>query len=312
MSTRLLPAKLRFRVGELRAAGASGAAPAALPDGIVGRVEGWALVYDEVDTYGTTFAPGCLERTKRERVAAGKVKLYWDHGDAVALGMYDTDLHIGVVRSLTTRPMGDGRTGEWMVADLFDTPKGREAHEYLRAVLAAGSETGLSIGMVKDGTKQAVTLAGRKVLQYTEVPLREISITSNNSVPDTDVVTVRMDGAGATPAAAPADRAASPDARLTCLNGLLKVLDPAVVRCALAAAGFKFVPEYSISERPSDSGTDTAGSNAEAADSPATATVRADAGAQDSAADAPEGGTPQYATMDERLRAVRQSYAQGV
>ena len=117
-----------------------------LPAGVIGQVAGIALVYDELDNHGTTFARGCLDRTRREKVAAGKVKLYWDHGDAMAQGFYDSDLHIGTVRSLEDVDLGNGQHGAYMVADLLDTPKAHEVKQYLASVLASGGETGLRHG----------------------------------------------------------------------------------------------------------------------------------------------------------------------
>lgn len=287
-----IPAHLTFRPETVRAA--TDAAGADLPAGVIGRVEGWALVYDEIDGHGTTFVRGCLDRTKRERVAAGKVQLFWDHGKLPSEGMYDTDLHVGVVRSLTTKQLPDGRWGEWLVADLFDTEKAHEAHRYVRAVLETGSVTGLSIGMdPKHMRGEARTVDGRKAYAYIDVALREVSITAIPSVPGTTVTTVRADAPGA------AERTTQ---RLAVLNGVLAGLDRATVRCALEAAGYKFVPDVPNSDMSSENESNT-GSNAEATDTPAE-TIRADAGAQDSAAP-----TTHYATMDERLTAVRQSYA---
>lgn len=168
-----------------------------LPPGVVGRLGGIALVYEVVDSYGTTFARGALARTMRERVATGKVKLYWNHGDAHVTGAYDTDLHVGVVR----RMWDEQRGGQWVAmleADLFDTEEGRKAHEYLRAVHAAGGETGLSIGMMP-GTVKADTrttqIDGVDCVRITECGLREVSIVSEPSVPGTAVTHVRAETA---------------------------------------------------------------------------------------------------------------------
>src|SRR5688572_22503496 len=91
-----------------------------LPAGVIGQVEGIAMVYDVVDSMGTTFARGCLDRTCRERVAAGKVRLFLDHGDQPSQGMYDTHLHIGVVRELVDEQGADGKWQTRFRADLFD------------------------------------------------------------------------------------------------------------------------------------------------------------------------------------------------
>jgi hypothetical protein len=169
-----------------------------LPAGIIGRVGGVAMVYNTVDDRGTEFAPGSL-RASLDDVQRGKVKLFWDHGDMVALGFYDTDLHIGTVRSLKDITLPDGRQACYMTADIFDTEKGREVHEYLRSVAASGGETGLSIGMRDAKAEPAMLSNGRRGPRFNEVGLREITITAESSVPDTGVDMVRtltLDGSG--------------------------------------------------------------------------------------------------------------------
>jgi phage head maturation protease len=151
-----------------------------LPAGVCGRVTGAALAYGVVDSYGTRFAAGCLERTKREKLAAGKVALYLDH-------TYGVRAHVGVVRTLTT----SGNT-EQMVADLFDTEDGRRAKEYLGAVLAAGGQTGLSVGFFDRGSAP-VTDAGQTVVEFREVELEEVSIPPRPAVPGANVSGVRSE-----------------------------------------------------------------------------------------------------------------------
>ena len=163
-----------------------------LPPGVIGRVQGIALVYDVVDEHGTVFARGCLARTVRERVAGGKVRLFFDHGGAPVTGMYDSSMHVGTVRSLHDVELGDGTHGAQMLAELFDTSAGRACYEYLKAVEATGGETGLSVGFVPKGMKsRRVMVGGDMREQFTEVPLREISITSISSIPGTAVTAVR-------------------------------------------------------------------------------------------------------------------------
>lgn len=174
---------------ELRAA-----ATTELPAGVCGQVEGIALVYDVVDTFGTRFRRGCLDRTRSERLAKGKVKLFWDHGDApLQDGMYDTDLHIGTVRSLEDRQLADGRWVAWMRADIFETEKGRACKEYLKAVLATGGDTGLSIGIRPTKPLLRAKVDGRDVDDFVECFLGEISVTAMSSVPGTEVTQVRAE-----------------------------------------------------------------------------------------------------------------------
>lgn len=154
-----------------------------LPQGVCGRVRGVALVYDTVDTYDTMFARGCLTRTASERVPIGKVKLFADHGPF-------THTHVGVVRKL----YDDGDRAV-MEADLFDTEAGRSMKEYLAAVVASGASTGLSVGFKQRSGEWVTRGAGQpKAWRFTEIALSEVSITPANSVPGTDVLSVRAEG----------------------------------------------------------------------------------------------------------------------
>ena len=182
------PTYQRATVLEMVARSAS--APA-LPAGVIGQVEGVALVYDVIDDRDTTFARGCLDRTVRERVSSGKVRLFMDHGDLLTSGTYDTHLHIGVVREVWDTLLPDGTTGAKFRADIFDTDAGRAAHEYLRAIAATGSETGVSIGMLRAPVTVRTTLNGQACGRINEVALGEISITAMSAVPGTHVTHVR-------------------------------------------------------------------------------------------------------------------------
>jgi len=149
-----------------------------LPPGIAGRITGIALQYDVVDSYDTTFARGCLKRSIDERVSARKVPLLMDHERT-------TGAHVGIVTG-----MADMDTGVAMTADVFDTPEGRACMEYVRAVIAAGASTGLSIGFVPMKSQMA-SVEGRMVQRFTEVALREVSVTPMPSVPGTEVTSAR-------------------------------------------------------------------------------------------------------------------------
>lgn len=149
-----------------------------LPAGIAGRITGIALRYDVVDTYETTFARGCLKRSIDERVSARKVPLLMDHERT-------TGAHVGVVTG-----MADMDTGVVMTADVFDTPEGRACMEYVRAVIASGASTGLSIGFVPVKS-QMTSIEGRMVQRFTEIALREVSVTPMPSVPGTEITGAR-------------------------------------------------------------------------------------------------------------------------
>lgn len=167
---------------QLRSKEATGQEP--LPKGVCGRMTGVALTYNVADDYGTVFVPGCLTKTRSDKVNQGKVKLFADHGPF-------TDTHVGVVRAMEDR--GDSVV---MIADLFDTEPGRAMKEYLEAVLASGADTGLSIGFRPHGEEwRSDAITGKKdmMLFYKEVELREVSITPVPAVPGTDVIGIRSD-----------------------------------------------------------------------------------------------------------------------
>ena len=163
----------------------------ALPPGVAGQISGVALTFDMVDTYGTVFARGCAKRSIDTKVAAGRLPLMLDHE-------WETEAHVGVVRELV-----DTGTGYLMTADLFATEEGQEARRYVQNVLAADAYVGLSIGF-RPLRSEMVTVDGQAVERFTEIELREISLTPLPSVPGTDVVAARSDRAAPDVPAVPA------------------------------------------------------------------------------------------------------------
>jgi HK97 family phage prohead protease len=153
-------------------------ADADLPPGIAGRVSGVALTYDVVDSYGTMFSRKCAKRSIDGRVAARKVPLLMDHERT-------SKAHVGVVTSMTDA--GDALV---MTADVFDTAEGRAALEYVKAVLASGASTGFSIGFIPRASEMA-TVDGKPVERFTEIELREVSITPMPAVPGAEVASAR-------------------------------------------------------------------------------------------------------------------------
>jgi phage head maturation protease len=109
--------------------------------------------------------------------------------------MYDSELHIGTVRSLEDITLPDGRRAALMVADLLDTPKAHEVKRYLASVLASGGETGLSVGF----RPRAETKVKGGGVRFDDIDLREISITSMQSIPDSAVLAVRARPRGGRP-----------------------------------------------------------------------------------------------------------------
>ena len=152
----------------------------ALPAGIAGRVSGVALTYEVVDSYGTMFARKSAKRSIDNRVAARKVPLLMDHERT-------SKAHVGVVTMM--EDVGDSLI---MTADIFDTAEGRAALEYVKAVLASGASTGFSIGFIPRNSEM-LTLDGRSVERFTEIELREVSITPMPAVPGAEIASARAE-----------------------------------------------------------------------------------------------------------------------
>ncbi len=155
-----------------------------LPQGICGRLTGVGLQYNVVDDYGTVFLPGCLDTTRAQKVAAGKVKLY--RADASAeVHPHGANNHVGIVRTVT-----DDGNDVVITADLLDTEEGRRTKEYLAAALPNGG-TGLSIGFRPLKIDPPISRAGARVTPFREVELVEFSITPIPAVPGTDILALR-------------------------------------------------------------------------------------------------------------------------
>jgi HK97 family phage prohead protease len=151
-----------------------------LPAGVAGRVSGVALTYDVVDSYDTMFARGCAKRSIDQRVSSRKVPLLMDHERT-------SKAHVGVVTEM--QDVGDALV---MTADIFDTADGRAALEYVKAVLASGASTGFSIGFIPRASEM-VQVEGKPVERFTEIELREVSITPMPAVPGAEVASARND-----------------------------------------------------------------------------------------------------------------------
>jgi len=149
-----------------------------LPPGIAGRVSGVALTYEVVDSYQTMFSRESTKRTVNNKVAARKVPLLMDHERT-------SKAHVGVVTE-----MADVGNSLVMTADIFDTADGRAALEYVKAVLASGASTGFSIGFVPRSSEM-VKMGDKTVERFTEIELREVSITPMPAVPGAEVALAR-------------------------------------------------------------------------------------------------------------------------
>lgn len=157
-----------------------------LPPGIAGRVSGVALTYETVDSYQTMFARKSAKRSIDNKVAARKVPLLMDHERT-------SKAHVGVVTEM--QDVGDALV---MTADIFDTADGRAALEYVKAVLASGASTGFSIGFIPRASEMT-TINGKPVERFTEIELREVSITPMPAVPGAEVASARNEVVEDTP-----------------------------------------------------------------------------------------------------------------
>lgn len=173
-----MPKTVREKLWHLTDATLQVRAESDLPPGIAGRVSGVALTYEVVDSYDTMFARKCAKRTIDNRVAARKVPLLMDHERT-------SKAHVGVVTSMTDA--GDALV---MTADIFDTGEGRAALEYVKAVLASGASTGFSIGFIPRAS-EIVNVDSKTIERFTEIELREVSITPMPAVPGAEVASAR-------------------------------------------------------------------------------------------------------------------------
>ena len=248
-----------------------------LPDGVCGRVLGTALRFDVVDDYGTMFAPGCAARSIAQRVKGRKLNFVLDHDRGVRS-------HVGTVTA-----MDEVGNGYALTADLFDTEDGRRAKEYVRAVLASGGSTGLSISF-RPHRSEIVAVPGSKgqVERFTEIELREVTLTPFPAVPGADVLAVRREAAGL------------PLARISDPDDLVVEVARATLRAMTPEDRARFLAEMATDparSRASSAATPPAGTDP-ARTVPATTPTGGTAAAQDKPA----------ATMEDRLRAVRASF----
>jgi HK97 family phage prohead protease len=227
------------------------------------------------------FQRGCANQSVATKVKARKVPLLMDHDRSVAS-------HVGVVATMSE--VGDTMV---MVADLFDTPDGRAALEYVKAVMAAGASTGFSIGFVPRAS-QRVMVDGQPVELFTEIELREVSITPMPAVPGADVTAAR------------ADDPEQPE--MTRDDRALLVLAAEVALRALPESD-RLIVWQRVGVRADAVPTETA-------PDAVTATAATDAQAQRSAIaghgarrpDAPSDALPAPVSMADRVHAVRRSF----
>lgn len=245
-----------------------------LPDGCCGVLSGICLVYNETDSYGTRFAPGCLAKTITEKVDKRKVKLFADHAPF-------TDAHVGTIMSIT-----DIGGAAVMTAAIFDTEAGRRMKDYVGKVLDSGSQTGLSVGFKprsREWIKDAGDDEGGYVL-FREIELNHIGVTPINAVPGADVTGVRKDEDGGV------------DVGLLkrSLRAILNSLPEGEARAEYEAV-------YASSAAPVDKANET----------PASPVIDADAAASAERSATEGAGKGKPVTMDDRLAVVRRAIGTG-
>jgi len=126
----------------------------AMRDGLIGRFQGYASVFNTIDRGNDLILPGAFKRSLRERGAKG-VKLLWQHDPKEPVGIID-DLYEDT-RGLFVH----GRL-------ILDVDRAREAYR----LLGAGALDGLSIGFHTLKSNQRSD--GVRLLR--EVDLWEISL----------------------------------------------------------------------------------------------------------------------------------------
>lgn len=271
-------------------------APDDLPNGVCGRIVGTAVVYGVIDTYGTMFAPGCMARTIAERVRRNKVALFATHN----AGGVASKVHIGVLRDIVD--MGDAAV---MTADIFDSPAGRDEREYMAAAIAAGAEVGLSIGFEPRDDEWVKGEAGAlSFLRFKEIALEHVAVTPVPAVPGAGVAGVRAEEQGGGVCAAESEAGSDDDTQgllMRQLHAIMRSLPERTVREAVARVF------------PASTGESTEGAAAAVPPvavppvTPDADTTHDGTGVETEAGQTDDVGT-RTATMDERLRAVRQSF----
>lgn len=122
-----------------------------------GEFEGHGSVFNVVDSYGDTVAPGAFKRTLDEHAAAGTLPaMLWQHDSAQPIGVYTE--------------MKEDAAGLFVRGTLLtDTPMGKTAHTLLKAKALRG----LSIGFITRSAERDEA-TGRRTVK--DVDLWEVSL----------------------------------------------------------------------------------------------------------------------------------------
>ncbi|MCA9367676.1 HK97 family phage prohead protease [Candidatus Kaiserbacteria bacterium] len=141
--------------------------------GDTGTFEGYASVFDVVDSYATAMAPGAFAVSLNDWKARGKYPpILWQH---------KADEPIGTYSSMVEDPRGLHVTGQLLIKD---DPTAKRAHAHLRA----GSINGLSIGFIRDDSEYD---AERDIELIKAARLVEVSLVTFPSNPSATVTAVR-------------------------------------------------------------------------------------------------------------------------
>lgn len=124
-----------------------------------GVIEGYASVFNEVDSYGDTILPEAYDNV----IASKKMPLMFFNHD----WLYNDTLPIGKWTAMEKDEHGLKLTGQFNLA----LQKARDIYESLKF----GSLNGLSVGMVVDEDNYEKTARGRHTIKEVSV-LREVSV----------------------------------------------------------------------------------------------------------------------------------------
>ena len=232
-------------------------------DGVCGYVNATIMKYGVVDSYRTTFKKGCMDKTKRGKLKAGRIQVFCDH-------MYGVRQHVGVLRSSVTE-----NEEENCELALFDTDEGRRTKEYLSAVISAKAFTGVSIGFYTREMVPIDDVEKGRIYKYTEIELEEVSITPRPAVPGAEVTGVRFE----------------------------HVMDEAFFRGLRTQIGEDALQELLRRTSP-DEGDEEDSGDAEIPD----ASANADEAPADASTESDQ-PSPTDVSMEDRIKAVRESYA---
>jgi HK97 family phage prohead protease len=148
-------------------------------DGDAMTFEGYASVFDGIDSYGDRIRKGAYRETLAEHRAAGRLPpMLSQHGSFVG---GDANMPIGVWKSMEEDDRGRRVRGE-----LAPTPRGKEAHTLLKM----GALSGLSIGFVPVAWEsRAKPEDPRRTL--TKISLVEVSLVTTPADPKARVTSVK-------------------------------------------------------------------------------------------------------------------------